>query len=285
MFRHIPLKMAKYPKKRSYRKNSRPLKAARFSKVKRDALTKKMRQIAKSTMNSTVETKQYTSTVTDGTQILHNNFITITSTPFYTLNGTSDGDVIGTNQVRIGDEVTARGFSLKMMVELNERYSDVTFRLMMIKCARGDTPTRATLYRGNSGNKMIDDINKERYTVIAQKFFKIKAPNQGVGGWNGTTVQTDDVEAVVGGSGILKPHALNTASVISRATKMVSLWVPARKFAGRNGRLVYENGSPNPKFFDYHLVLYAYSNYSTNQDLWNVGRINDTVTKFYFKDA
>lgn len=275
----MPFKRKPRPKK------SKPLKAVGFSKTNRDALIKKIRQVAKATINRTVETKQYTSTITDGTEITHNNFITITSTPFYTLNGTGDGDVVGSNQVRIGDEVTARGYSLKMMVELNERYSDVTFRLMMIKCARGDTPTRATLYRGNSGNKMLDDINKERYTVIAQKFFKIKAPNQGVGGWNGVTVKSDDVATGLDPSGIYKPHALNAASVISRATRMVSLWVPARKFAGRNGRLVYENGSPNPKFFDYHLVLYAYSNYSTDQDTWNVARINDTVTKFYFKDA
>ena len=68
-----------------------------------------------------------------------------------------------------------------MMVELNERYSDVTFRLVFVKCAKGDVPTRDSLFTGSSGNKMLDYINKERYTVLAQKFFKIKAPNMGIG--------------------------------------------------------------------------------------------------------
>ena len=45
--------------------------------------------------------------------------------------GTGD---INTNNVgqRIGDEITLKGIKLKMMIELNERCSDVTFRLMVI---------------------------------------------------------------------------------------------------------------------------------------------------------
>lgn len=265
---------------------TRPLMAAGFTKSKRDALVKKMRQIAKSTINKTVETKQYTSTVTDGIQIFHNNFQTITSTPLFTTNGTLDGDVIGTNSVRIGDEVIARGFSLKMMVELNERYSDVTFRLMMIKCAKGDTPTRTTLFRGNSGNKMIDDINRERYTIVAQKFFKMKAPNMTVVDSSGATAEIDAAPPFEpSGIYVAENSAQRNYNSLSRATKIVKLWVPAKRFAGRNGRLVYENASAQPKFFDYHVVLYAYSNYSTMQDEWYVARINDVVHKFYFKDA
>ncbi len=48
-----------------------------------------------------------------------------------------------------------RGISIKMMVELNERYSDVTFRMFFVKKAKGDTLTSATLFNGLSANKMV----------------------------------------------------------------------------------------------------------------------------------
>ena len=48
--------------------------------------------------------------------------------------------------------------------------------------------------------------------------------------------------------------------------------VPGKRFA-RNGILQYENGSVQTKFFDYHFIIYAYSNFSTSELLgFNVGR-------------
>ena len=40
-----------------------------------------------------------------------------------------------------------------------------------------DYPTRDNLCVGESGNKMMDSINYERYSVIRQKHFKVKADN------------------------------------------------------------------------------------------------------------
>ena len=85
---------------------------------------------------------------------------------------------------------------------------------MVIKCARGDTPTRSSLFNGLSDNKMVDTFNSDRYTIIKQ-YFKLKAPNTGaIGGETGGA-----------GSG-LKLHSdqLNEV-VISRATKVVKLWI------------------------------------------------------------
>ena len=42
---------------------------------------------------------------------------------------------------RIGDKITLSGVSIKAMFELNERYSDVTMRLLVVRSANGDTPT------------------------------------------------------------------------------------------------------------------------------------------------
>ena len=46
----------------------------------------------------------------------------------------------------IGDKITLSSVQVKGMIELNERYSDVGVRDMVIKSAKGDTPTDATLW-------------------------------------------------------------------------------------------------------------------------------------------
>ena len=48
------------------------------------------------------------------------------------------------------------------------------------------------------------------------------------------------------------------------------------KFA-KSRVIKYENTDSRTKFFYYHALLYAYSNYSTNQDVYYVARVNDFV--------
>jgi len=162
------------------------------------------------------------------------------------------------------------------MVELNERYSDVTFKLICVRSAKGDTPDRSSLFAGVSCNKMIDNFNTERYGIIFTKTFKITAPNQ-------ATIGTALAYTTGGAAGFTQ--ADNTNQVLSRATKIIKVYIPGTKFF-RNGVAKYENQSSTQlKFFDYHLVLYAYSNFTTNQDLWNVGRVNDYVKTTFYTDA
>jgi hypothetical protein len=176
---------------------------------------------------------------------------------------------------RIGDEIMLRGLSLKFMVELNERFSDVTFRLFVIRSAKGDTPTRTTLFNGVSGNKMIDTFNSERFTRLFSKTFKVVARNTGTAG------------ALISATGFGPSGAYIAGEdnpTLSRATRIMKIWIPGRKF-GRGGKIQYEQQGSQVKFFDYHIILFAYSNYSTNQDVWNVARINDAVIQLYYKDA
>lgn len=218
-----------------------------------------------------LETKQAVSTATDGTEIAHNNFVTLDSSLLETVNGTQDANT-GQPGQRIGDQITLKGVSLKMMIELNERYSDVTYRLMVIKKAKGDSLSKTTLFNGLSGNKMLDTINTERFTVLAQKYFKITAPNLGAnsGIFTGTT------------SGAF---TADNNLALSRATKIIKLWIPYKKFS-KNGVIQYENIGQQTKFFDYHVILFAYSNYSTSDALnYNVGRVNDYIKQVYFTDA
>jgi len=247
-------------------KRKRPvLKKKRFTTKKKKKITtvKKLIDVA---LNKNIETKESVVSNTDGVEIFHNNFVNLNSNVLFTSQGTFDPEVSQTLN-RVGDKITVRGLSIKLMLELNERYSDVTFRLMMIKSARGDTPTRATMFKGQSGNKMLDTFNNERYTVIAQQWVKLTARNIG-------TTSLVNAEGVAGAA----------ASVISRATKIVKMWIPGSKFA-RNGVIQYSNGGGQQKFFDYNFMVYAYSNYSTLQDVYYVGRVNDSIFQLSFKDA
>jgi len=231
----------------------------------------------------TLEVKTAVSTVSDGTQIYHNNFITLDSKLLETTQGVKDPNTSHT-ECRIGDQITLRGCKIKVMAEINERYGDVSFRLMVVKAAKGDAPTRATLFTGLTGNKMLDTINKERYTVMFQKFFKIK----------GAPMSVTDTTGGTGSVGTTLPPATagifyaaagqQTSNFQSRATKIIKAWIPGKAF-GRNGVIHYENNGTQVKFFDYHVLLYAYSNYSTDQDVWYVGRCNDYINQLYFTDA
>lgn len=217
--------------------------------------------------NKMLETKKGNFTSTDGVEIFHNNFTTLTSTLLATSTGVTDPQTTSANN-RIGDKINLIGVSLKMMVELNERYSDVSFRLFCVKASKNDVPTRATLFNGLSGNKMLDTVNKERYTIIFQKYFKIKAPNPG----NANTVNAAGFSDA------------DSANRLSRATKMIKVWIPGKAFV-KSGILQYEDNGSALKFFDYHVLLYAYSNYSCLQDVYYVARVNDYVQTIYFKDA
>lgn len=229
-----------------------------------------------------IEVKTAVSTVSDGTQVYHNNFITLDSHLLETTQGVKDPNTSHT-ECRIGDQITLRGCKLKMFIELNERYSDVTFRMFVVRAAKGDVPTRATLFNGLSGNKMLDTLNKERYTIIFQKYFKIKSPNQVPTNGNGVTEQVGTTLPPTN-AGIYYSGATAGTVMLSRASKIIQAWIPGKAFA-RNGIIQYENNGTQVKFYDYHVLLYAYSNYSTDQDQWYVGRCNDYINQLYFTDA
>ena len=235
--------------------------------IPKPMFNKNIRETFAKMFNRNVETKESVSTSNDGVEMFHNSIYVRKSDLLLTTQGTADPkDANASN--RIGDKVSLRGLSVKVMFELNERYSMGTFRIFIVKSAKGDVPTNGTLFNGVSGNKMIDSLNRERYTILASKTFTIKQSSTGM-------VESGIQEV---GSGFTKG-----VSDVSRATKIVSLWVPGNKIV-RGGNLIYESGTSQPKFYDYHLVYYAYSNYST-ANTYYVARINDEVVQLYYKDA
>jgi len=258
--------------RKSYKRKPRTKPKGRFAgkagiaRVVNNMLTKKL------------ETKQSTNIGQGRYQEIKNNqFISVDSAFLQTTQGAAD-PMAGNTSNRIGDEITLKGISLKFMLELNERFGDVTTRIMVVRAARGDVPTTANLFVGLSVNKMMDRINTERYTIIAQKYVKLRVGNLAAG-----LLATE--QGVTGQpSGIF----LGSQTAVSRPTKMVSMYLPGRKF-GRNGILRYENGGQNVKFFDYYVIVYAYANYATHLggtiDTFNVAAVADYVKTMYYTDA
>jgi hypothetical protein len=212
------------PKRSRSKAPSRGITKRKSYKKKR----KSVRALVQASINKNIETKTFVYSTTDGMEIMHNNFILLSNNILQTSQGYGDPDGIGCTNAgnRIGDKVTCKGIAIKMMVELNERYSDVTMRLVIVKSARGDIPTRDTMFNGLSANKMLDTFNKERYTIVAQKYIKLRAPNQAIQeNTSGTNLARQGYDSHASGS-------------LSRATKIISMWIPGRKF-GPGGNIQY----------------------------------------------
>ena len=194
-------------------------------------------QVRVNNISRTIETKSSVQPYTDGVELNHNRIVAYSATMLATTNGTMD--IENNTGNRIGDKITLMNVQVKGMIELNERYSDVGVKVMVVKSAKGDIPTDANLWQGASANKLLDTFNTERFTILKSQFMKMKAPNM--------SIQASGVQTV--GSGFTQGGTKNKQS---RATKMFSINIPGKKFA-RNGVMQYENGSQQPKFFDYHL--------------------------------
>lgn len=252
----------------SKRRSTKTYKKRNYKRVGASSVKKQINRALIAYTNKNVEVKRSTTSISDGLEVLHNNFITLDANVLRSTQGVGD-PMNSSYSCRIGDEIKLRGLSLKMMLELNERYSDVTYRIILVRCAKNDTPTRTNLFAGVSGNKMLDTFNSERFTILYNKLVKMRAPNSstfgGLSGFTGVNTQASG------------------ETTLSRATKIVKIWIPYKAFT-KSGVLRYEQGSEQTKFYDYQLLLYAYSNYSTNQDLYYVGRCNDYVRTMYFTD-
>lgn len=217
-----------------------------------------------------IETKEGCIKAPTNVELFHNNVHVVQNSvganfnPLFSQYGTED-PMLANDCRRIGDKISIRGLMIKGFIENALSRPKVWYRFMVIKCAKGDTIDRTTLFKNDSANKMIDQINTERFTIVAQKTFNIDCTNKAPTAVNGTGIPTGETG---GGPG----------------TKIIKMWIPGYKF-GKRGNLIYENGSSQPKFFDYRLVFVVYDWYGTPQDVNAVGRINELFTKLYFKDA
>ena len=241
--------------------------AAKRRRVTVGTLQKQVSRITR-----TIETKQAQWKTGTNVSLPHNAPVVIQNSaggdlnPIKTTPGTDDPMTANTGS-RIGDEITIRGLKVVAFFENSLNRAKVYFRLMLIKCPRGVAPNAGNgLLQGNSGNRMLDDINTEKFSVLWQKVFNISCSNAAPG--------------LVGATGV--PSAATSAGISSRVIKA---WIPGAKF-GRGGVIKYENNDAGQaKFFDYRFVVIAYDWFGTPELVNNVGQINEMYTKLFFKDA
>lgn len=256
-------RMASKYKSTGYRKYGKKIRT--LSGYKGGAIGARLARIER-----TIETKEGLRTFgSTNIALAHNNVVAIMNSMLFTTTGAAD-PMAGNGQ-RIGDRISLKGVAIRLFLQNQAQRPRVFYRVMVLKCAKGDVPTRATLFKGLTGNKMIDQINTERFTILAQKILTVTA--QGSMAWTTASVpagvpQTDNGATAIGGVG----------------TRIVNMWIPGVKFA-RNGVIQYENESDQPKFFDYRLFIMAYDWFGTPQDTNNVGALSDGFVKMYYKDA
>lgn len=242
-------------------------------KIKRANPIKKL-QKAVSKLTQTIETKEGCRRVTNF-HCSHNNLTVLNDAdglvfnPFVSAQNAGDPMAAG-GMNRIGDKITIQSLRFRFFIEGALSRSKVYFRFMLVKMAKGDTLDRGTFFQNACGNKMIDMINTERFTVVASKTVTVTPPN----------IPPASLNVLTG----VPNTAINVTNGIT-GTRILNMYVPGKKF-GRGGTVTYENASTNQlKFFDYRLAVVAYDWYGTPQDINNVGFINDGFVKIYFKDA
>jgi len=236
------------------------------SRSSRKARPSALRRVAAGVqrLNRMIETKESAQTQTVATALPHNNTALMSINPFITTFGTGD-QMAGTGN-RIGDSVSVRGLLIKGFLENSLSRSHVHYRIWLLRGAKGETFTRNTIFKGIVDNKIIDQMNTERFTVVASKRLTIDATNA-----IAASVSANGVPSISGAAGI--------------SGRPFSMWIPGKKF-GRSGNIKYEDASTSQvKFYDYRLVILAYDWYGTPQDVNNVGLVNSLYSKLYYKDA
>jgi hypothetical protein len=216
-------------------------------------------------LTRTIETKEGTRRIV-GLELPHNNLVVFDLNPFLSSNGTGE-DMVANTMERIGDQITVKGLLIKFFIETSLQRSNVHFKFYLVKMAKGDTLNRANFFKGAASNKMIDQVNTERFSVLTSKMVRVTCPNPAPGSINPLTGLVPTTANAIGG------------------TRIVQMYIPGSKF-GRGGNVQYENKSQSQvKFWDYRLCCVAYDWYGTPQDTNNVGFVNEGFMKLYFKDA
>lgn len=257
--------------KSTFRSNKRSKATKRAPKRKYSRVdtyqNKRLRRI-----ESMIETKECQRRTNVDVSLYHNNVNAVLDSTGANLNpflcNTGANDPMGRNDGnRIGDRISVKGLLIRAFFENALGRAKVYYRVMLLRVPKGDLVDRTTVFKNDADNKMIDQVNTERFTIIAQKIFNISASNLA------------PASVIPNINGV--PSGGTPAGI---ATKTFKMWIPGRKF-GRNGTIQYENATNQVKFFDYRLVIVVYDWYGTPQDINAVGKINELYTKVYFKDA
>jgi hypothetical protein len=181
---------------------SRARKKARTRGVQR--LSTQVRRISRM-----IETKHGQWTSGNNLALPHNNTFLITKddggvlNPFQSTQGASD-PMTKDNFQRIGDRISVKGMLVKGFFEGALSRTKVYFRVMLLRGSKGETFSRANIFKGLSDNKMIDQLNTERISVVWQRIFTVTPPNSAAASVNAAGEVASTTPAGITGNRIIK---------------------------------------------------------------------------------
>jgi len=204
-----------YKKKRVYKKKGLSKRSSLVSLIKSISLKQ-------------VETKT-THRIEENVNINHNSGYMYTNL-LKTQQGITDTDTGSTAYAnRLGDEVVARGISIKLWIANKRDRPNVMYRMGVFKYQAGSIPTLAQIFTGANGNRMMDKMDNEYITIVYQKTFNLQ-----------------------------NNIAFADASHTREAHTFRKIWIPLK-----NKKLIYNNGGSVPKFIDYGFFIVPYDSYGT----------------------
>lgn len=220
----MPLKYAKKSRTpiRRYRKKS-------VKKVyRKSANSKSLISLIKQVSLKNVETKTVHK-IEENININHNSGYIFTNL-LRTTQGLTDTDTgLTAFSNRLGDEIMARGISIKLWIANKRDRPNVMYRMGIFKYQSGSIPTLSQLFTGANPNRMMDKLDKEYITIVYQKMFNLQ-------------------------NNIAFSDATHTREAHTYRKIYINL---------KNKKITYNNGGSNPKFIDYGFFIVPYDSYGT----------------------
>lgn len=119
------------------------------------------------------ETKYTVNSVTPFIELYHNKGNSNGANVISGLLRSTQGN---TQFTRIGDKVYAKGLSMKLAFYAGVNNPQMRYRIMICSGQRDDTTAAAPpgFWRNESGNRMLDTVNVDRYKILYHKMIYIK---------------------------------------------------------------------------------------------------------------
>lgn len=236
-----------YSKKRVYKKSQKPAK-----KIIKNYRVKKLVSLIKKVSLKSSETK-YVHQSAENINLNHNTGYQYQNLLYTTQGITDTGAGTSVFSNRLGDEVIGRGISIKLWIANKLDRPNVMYRFFVYKYQSNNPPVLANLFKSAVGNRMMDDLDKESYSIVFQKIFNVQV------GYSAYATATG------GDTDGREPH------------KYFQCWIPLK-----NKKIIYNDAGVIPKFTSYAWAIVPYDSYGTlTTD--NIASLAYSL-KFYFKD-
>jgi len=245
----MPLKYAKKSRKpvRVFRKKS-----TKKTYKKSSTNTKSLISLIKKVSLKHSETK-YAHISAENNQMNHNSGYIVTQLLNTSQGLTDTGATTSVISNRVGDEVIARGISIKLWIANKLDRPNIMYRICVFKHQSNSIPPLSSCFKTAVGNRIMDDIDKEIITPVYQKIFNLQM---------GFSAYATGVAGDQDGR---------------EAHRYMTIWIPLK-----NKKIHYNDGGQVPKFYNYSFFIVPYDSYGTlTTD--NISSFTYEY-KFYFKD-